>query len=247
MRHRWLWIAAAAFALALFAGSRMRRLHETRFPPMAELEPGPYAFQDAALAAAGFRAPAADLAWIQLLQYTAGGVPELPDRPGHPYEHLGPLSLRVTRLDPSFHRAVLFAAGILAWFHGIERPDEAADLLNEGMRRMPEQHVYALYLAALAYKKQGDTDRMIGLLESSFDHPETPSTMKAILANLRQSRGQYREALALWERILDSDRDRSEHARAKVKIAELKRLLARPSPPAGSRTPPRSSGNSPRP
>lgn len=230
MRGRWLAAAAALFALALFAGARMRRLHEPRFPPLAELKAGPFAFQDAALAVAGFRAPAADLAWIQLLQYAAGAVPEYTDRPGRPYEHLKTLSLRVTRLDPSFHRAVLFASGILAWFHGIERPDEAADLLNEGMRRYPEQPLYALYLAALAYKKQGDTGRMIALLESSFDQPDTPSTMKSILANLRQSRGEYREALALWERIRDSERDRSEHARAKAKIAELKALLAKPAP-----------------
>jgi tetratricopeptide (TPR) repeat protein len=230
MRYRWLAVAAALFALALFAGSRMRRLYEPRFPHLAELKTGPFAFQDAALAVAGFRAPAADIAWVQLLQYTAGGVPELPDRPGHPYEHLATLSLRVTRLDPSFHRATLFASGILAWFHGIERPDEAAELLNEGMHRSPEQPLYALYLAALAYKKVGDTDRMVALLESSFDLPETPSTMKAILANLRQSRGENREALALWERIRDSERDHSEHARAKAKIAELKDLLARPHP-----------------
>lgn len=223
MKYRWLAVAAAAFALALLAGTRMRRLHEPRFPRLAELEAGPFAFQDAALAVAGFRAPAADLAWIQLLQYAAGGVPELPDRPGHPYEHLTELSLRVLRLDPSFHRAVLFSAGILAWFHGIERPDEAAALLNEGMRRAPEQPLFALYLAALAYQKQGDSDRMVALLESSFDLPDTPSTMKAILANLRQSRSENREALALWERILANDRDRSEHARARLKIAELRR------------------------
>lgn len=223
MKNRWLAVAVAAFALALLAGSRMRRLHEPRFPPLAELQSGPFAFQDAALAVAGFRAPAADLAWIQLLQYAAGDVPELPDRPGHPYEHLSELSRRITRLDPSFHRAVLFAAGILAWFHGVDRPDEAATLLNEGMRRSPEQPLYALYLAALAYQKQGDSDRMVALLESSFDLPDTPSTMKAILANLRQSRGENREALALWERILANDRDRSEHARARLKIAELRR------------------------
>jgi tetratricopeptide (TPR) repeat protein len=241
MKYRWLAAAALMFALALFAGARMRRLHEPRFPRLSELKAGPFAFQDAVLAVAGFRAPAADLAWIQLLQYTAGGVPELPDRPDHPYEHLAELSLRVSRLDPSFHRAVLFASGILAWFHGVERPDEAADLLNEGMHRSPEQPLYALYLAALAYKKQGDTNRMVALLESSFDLPETPTTMKAILANLRQSRGEYREALALWERIQDNDRDRSEHARAKLKIAELKALLAlpRPSRAAGSGTRPR--------
>ena len=228
MRYRWLAVSACLFALARFAGSRMRRLHEPRFPRLAELKVGPFAFQDAALAVAGFRAPAADLAWIQLLQYAAGGVPELPDRPGHPYEHLAAMSLRVTRLDPSFHRAALYGSGILAWFHGIDRPDEAVELLNEGMRRSPEQPLYALYLAAIAYKKQGDTDRMVALLESSFDLPETPSTMKAILANLRQSRGEYRQALELWARILDSERDHSEHARAKIKIAELKRLLAQP-------------------
>lgn len=230
MRYRWLAVSALLFALALFAGSRMRRLYEPRFPRLAELKVGPFAFQDAALAVAGFRAPAADLAWIQLLQYAAGGVPELPDRPGHPYEHLAAMSLRVARLDPSFHRAVLYGSSILAWFHGIDRPDEAADLLNEGMRRSPEQPLYALYLAAIAYKKQGDTDRMVALLESSFDLPDTPSTMKAILANLRQSRGEYRQALELWARILDNERDHSEHARARTKIAELKRLLARPRP-----------------
>ncbi|MCM2305091.1 MAG: hypothetical protein NDJ72_10340 [Elusimicrobia bacterium] len=232
MKGRWLAAAAALFALALFAGARMRRLHEPRFPPLSELKAGPFAFQDAALAAAGFRAPAADLAWIQLLQYAAGSLPEYADHAGHPYEHLSTLSLRVTRLDPSFHRAVLFSAGMLAWFHGVERPDEAAELLNEGMRRSPDQPIYALYLAAIAYQKQGDTGRMIALLESSFDAPETPSTMKAILANLRQSRGEHREALALWERIRASERDRSEHARAKAKIAELRAILSKPSPRA---------------
>jgi len=227
MKVRWLAAAAVFFVAALFAGSQMRRLYEPRFPPLSELKGGPFAFSDAALAAGGFRAPAADLAWIDLLRYAAGSLPEYADAPDKPYEHLATLSLRVTRLDPSFHRSTLFAAGILAWFHGVERPNEAAELLHEGMRRSPDQPLYGLYLAALAYKKQGDTNRMIALLESSFDLPETPATMKAILANLRQSRGEHAEALALWRRILDSDRDRSEHARAKAKIAELRALLAR--------------------
>lgn len=233
MRYRRLLIASALFALALLAGSLMRRLHEPRFPRLAELKAGPFAFQDAALAVAGLRAPAADLAWVQLLQYAAGSLPEYTDRAEHPYEHLATLSLRVTRLDPSFHRAVLFGAGILAWFRGVERPDEAAELLHEGIRRSPEQPLFPMYLAALAYKKQGDQDRMIALLESSFDLPETPTTMKAILANLRQSRGEYREAIALWLRILENERDRSEHARARAKISELKSLLSKRSPKEG--------------
>jgi|CXWL01.1.fsa_nt_gi tetratricopeptide (TPR) repeat protein len=225
MRWRWFLISAALLASAIFAGSRMRRLHDPRFPRLAELQGGPFAFQDAILAASGFRAPAADLAWIQLLQYAAGSLPELVDRPGHSYDHLGAMSLRVIRLDPSFSRAALFGAGILAWFHGVDQPDQAADILNEGMRRTPEQPLYSLYLAALAYKKKGDTQRMISLLESSFDKPDTPSQMKTILANLRQSRGEHREALVLWRRILASERDASEHPRARLKIAELRAIL----------------------
>jgi len=231
MKARWLAISAVLFVLALFAGSNMRRLYDPRFPHFSELKPGPFAFTDATLTAAGFRAPAADLAWIQLLQYTAGSVPELQDRPGHPYEHLAPMSLRVSRLDPSFHRALLFGAGILAWFRGIERPEEAVEILNEGMRRSPEQPLYGLYIAAIAYKQQGDRTRMIELLESSFDLPDTPTTMKAILANLRQSHGEYREALSLWERIRANPRDSAEHGRAKAKIVELRALIAG-APPA---------------
>lgn len=225
MKYRALAAAAVLFAVSLAASSAMRALYEPRFPPLAELQGGPFAFQDAALAAAGFRAPAADLAWIQLLQYAAGSLPEYTDAPGKSYEHLGKLSLRVARLDPSFNRAVLFGAGILAWFHGVDRPDEAAELLHDGMRMSPEQKLYPLYIAALAYKKKGDSDRMIALLESSFDQPETPSTMKAILANLRQSRGELKEALVLWVRILENERDASEHGRARAKIAELRAAL----------------------
>lgn len=220
---KWGPLAAAAGLLAVsaFAASRLDRLKAPKFPPLSGLQGGPFVFQDATLAVTGFRAAAADLAWIQLLQYAAGGVPELPDRPGHPYEHLGPLSLRTARLDPSFHRAVLFGAGILAWFHGVERPDEAAELLHEGMRAAPEQPLFPLYLAALAYKKQGDQAKMIGLLESGMDSPDTPAQMKAILANIYESRGDRAKAAATWKRILANERDASEHARAKLKLREL--------------------------
>ncbi|MEK7389608.1 MAG: tetratricopeptide repeat protein [Elusimicrobiota bacterium] len=225
MKFRWLLLAAAFFALALAADDRMRLLHQPRFPLLGELKGGPFAFQDVALAASGFRAPAADIAWIQLLQYAAGNLPALADSPHRPYEHLAQMSLRVARLDPSFHRAILFGAGMMAWYENVKRPDEAADILQEGLRLAPEQPMYSLYLAALAYKKQGDTERMIALLESLVDRPETPSQMKAILANLRQSRGQYPQALELWRKILDSDRDASEHSRARLKINELNSLL----------------------
>ncbi|MBI3288052.1 MAG: hypothetical protein HYZ74_00875 [Elusimicrobia bacterium] len=227
--------ALAAFAvfgaLALGADAGLRRAHEPRVARLSEFEAGPFIMQDAVLAAAGFRAAAADLAWIQLLQYGAGNSPlGFEDEPGKPYTRMKAMALRVGRLDPSFHRAFLYGAGFLGWFRNVDRPQEAAELLEEGMRYSPEQQQFPLYLAALAYKKSGDNERMIALLESAFDRPETPTVMKAILANIRQSRGELREALNLWERIRDNERDAAERPRAQAKIAELKALLRAPRP-----------------
>lgn len=217
----------AAAALALASGSVLRG-RSRNFPPLGELPATPFTLQDAILASTGFRAAAADLAWIQVLQYAAGSLPSVPaDRPGRPYDHLKPLCQRIVRLDPSFHRAYLYGAGILGWFHGVERPDEALELLEEGMRRDPGQPLYALYVAALAYKKSGDADRMIALLERTFNDSKTPTMMKAILANTRKSRGEYEKALELWSRILENPLDASEHERARRQIAAIKRLRRR--------------------
>ena len=218
-------VAAVCGAVALSAGSKMSA-RAREFPSLSELPATPFSLQDAALTSCGLRAAAADLAWVQLLQYGSGSPGEMPpDRPGRPYDHLLTLALRVVRLDPSFHRAYLYGAGILGWFHGVERPDEAASLLEEGLRRDPGDPHYSLYLAALAFKKKGEADKMIALLEATFDDPQTPSQMKAILANTRKARGEYEKAIGLWERVLENPRDASEHPRARQQLSELERLL----------------------
>ena len=66
---------------------------------------------------------------------------------------------------------------------------------------------------------------MIALLEATFDDPQTPSQMKAILANTRKARGEYEKAIGLWERVLENPRDASEHPRARQQLSELERLL----------------------
>lgn len=214
--------AALAFALALGVQPAMRAgLREA--PPLSSLPVTPYSLQDAALASAGLRATAADLAWIQLLQYMAGSLPDMPDT--RPYEHVKTLSLRVARLDPSFHRAYLFAAGILAWFPEVDRPDEAIEVLQEGMRRDPGEPLYQVYIAALAYKRRGDADRMIALLAPTLNDPKSPIEMKAIVANLYKARGQYDLALALWNGILDSELEAREWPRARVQVKEIEKLL----------------------
>lgn len=220
-------LAAAAVCGAVALAARAPMSARAReFPSLSGLPATPFSLQDASLSSCGMRAAAADLAWVQLLQYAAGSPMEMPpDRPGRSYDHLKTLAQRVVRLDPAFHRAYLYGAGILGWFHGVERTDEAVELLEEGLRRDPGEPLYSLYIAALAFKKKGEADKMIALLEATFDDPRTPSQMKAILANTRKARGEYEKAIGLWERVLATPRDASEHPRARRQINEIERLM----------------------
>lgn len=222
MRLRPWMLAAAALAVAAAASVAMERRRPWAFPSLAELEPTPFAFRDAVLASAGLRAAAADLAWVQMLQYMAGNLPEAPaDPPGRKHDRLLSLARRVIRLDPSFHRGALYGASVLGWFEDVDRPDEAARLLEEAIRLDPAEPLYRLYLAALAFKGRGEDARMVALLEASFEDPLTPSTMRAILANLYERRGERAKALRTWRRILAEPRDEGEHGRARRKIDEL--------------------------
>ncbi|MDE2490022.1 MAG: tetratricopeptide repeat protein [Elusimicrobia bacterium] len=223
-----------AAGIALAAGGRLASL-SPRLPPLSDLPDTPYIGQDAALAAAGFRAAAADVAWIQLLEYAAGGLPRWPNPPGRPYAHAEALSRRVVRLDPYFHGAYLYGAGLLGWFGAEKHPDQAVALLQEGLRRDPGQRLYSLYIVALAYQKKGDVSREIAILESALDDPRTPTLMKEILANLFKSRREYAKALALWRAILDDPAQASQHSRARGQIREITALERAAASPAGRR------------
>lgn len=222
MRPRPWMLAAAALATAAALSSALEARGPRPFPPLSTLEPTPYAFRDALLAACGLRAAAADLAWVQLLQYMAGNLPEIQDRPGRRHDRALNLARRVLRLDPSFSRAALYGASVLGWFEDVHRHDEAVELLEEAMRLDPEEPLYKLYLAALAYQERGEDARMMRLLEAAFDDPRTPTTMRAILANLYERRGERDKALEAWRRILAEPRDAAEHARARQKLTALR-------------------------
>jgi tetratricopeptide (TPR) repeat protein len=228
---RALGVAALGAGLALAVSPVMIR-DARKFPPLSELPSTPYSVQDAAMAAAGLRAAAADLAWIELLQYSAGGLTEMPDRPGADFEHIKPLTQRVVRLDPSFSRAYLYGAGVLGWFKNLQRYDDAVELLEEGIRNDPGQPLYAEYIAALAYQKRGDTGKMLEILEPLAENPRSPVVMREILANLYKTKGEFSRSLAIWESILDDDSQASERPRARLQINEIHALMKAQRPAA---------------
>jgi hypothetical protein len=221
---RALIFAAVAAAASVGADKPLSR-DAHAFPPISALPATPFTPQDVAFASVGFRAAGADAAWVQMLQYAAGNLPEYPDPPGVAYGRIKDLALRIVRLDPSFHRGYTYAAGILGWFHGVDRADEAVELLEEGRLHDPGQKMYGMYIAALAYMKKGDSESMVRLLDGAYDDPQTSPPMRAILANIHLSRGEYEKSLAIWKDILSGERDATEHGRARVEIPKIERLI----------------------
>jgi pentatricopeptide repeat protein len=49
--------------------------------------------------------------------------------------------------------------------------------------------------------------------------------MKAILANMYKNRGDYERALALWDEMLDNDDEAREWPRARIQVADIRRLM----------------------
>jgi tetratricopeptide (TPR) repeat protein len=169
----------------------------------------------------GFRAAAADIAWVQLIQYCGGET--LPDE-SRTLDLLKNFTLRVVRIDPYFYEAYLFSSGILAWFKNVNRPDEAIEILQEGIKNNPKHWPFRIHLAAIVYKKAEEYGKMASSLEEAIRYPECPSIIKAILANYYKEQKEYARAVTVWESVLASD-DSAYQNRAEEQISILEELL----------------------
>ncbi len=216
------WVLAGLIGLLVVSQIQMRRLYTPVFPPLNQLIDSPYAFQDAAFIAAGFRRLGADMAWVQLLQHMGdyGHSEEL----GRTYPQLKNDVLRVTRIDPYFHKAYLFGAATLAFLRGTNRPGEALEVLQEGIRYNPTYWQFRMYVAGIGYKLTNQFDRMVGMLEDAIQQPDCPTTVKSVLANAYKQQHRYSEAINIWNIVLASPQGRDYYDRARKEIPLLEEL-----------------------
>jgi hypothetical protein len=203
--------------------SGMHRTFPWPYPPFDRLITQRSGLQDVSLITAGFRCLAADLAWVELLQYVGGGF--LPgEDTTRAYAELKPMTLRVTRMDPYFRHAYIYSASMLAFFHNINRPQEALDVLFEGMRNNPEYWPFRTTAAAIGFMKTDQFDRMARELEASIQHPECPTLIKSILANGYKAHGRPADAVRVWTIVLNNPRDELYHAKAAQEIKLLEKI-----------------------
>jgi len=211
------------FPFMILAGIGFSGMHRTfpwPYPPFDQLITQRNGLQDVSLMTAGFRCLAADLGWIDLLQYVGGGF--LPgEDTSRAYAELKPMTLRVTRIDPYFRHAYVYSSSMLAFFRNINRPQEALDVLFEGMRNNPDYWPLRTTAAAIGFKKADQFDRMAQALELSIQQPDCPTLVKSILANGYKEHGRFADAVRVWTIVLNNPSDALYHGKAEQEIKKL--------------------------
>ena len=210
--------------LLLFSDHKIRSLYALPFPHFDRLTSGSYMFQDVSAIAGGFRSVAADIAWVQLLQNVSGSGP-LGENMVRDMPTLKDDVLRIVRIDPYFRRAYMFGAGILAWFPSVNRPEEALEILAEGIQNNPSYWILRSYAGAIVYRKKADFVKVADLLEQAAQQPDCPGLVKAILANTYKAIGRYQDAVRVWEQVLDDPDNADYHARAEEQIRAIEGLI----------------------
>jgi len=178
----------------------------------------------------GARRLTADIAWLSVLQYYGSHEKDQGGEESHShefgggeYDALKKMVLRVVRLDPSLYYATLYGAGALAF--NLNRPNEAMEILEEGIKQNPFYWRFQLYVGAIIYKQKGQLDNMVHLLENAIRYPDCPTMIKSILANIYRERGNDKRALEIWLDVYESGKDPWYVEQAKKQIEELRQKL----------------------
>lgn len=217
-------ITTFAFLFSIVVLHRhLEKVYTPNYPHLKDLVTlnEPMAIQDTALIALGFRSVAADVAWIQLLQYFGGGsVFDLEDN-HNGYPSVQPLTLRVMRMDPYFVEAIMFGTVSLAWIKLVNRPQEAMELLREAVHYNPSYWPLQGYIVSIGYQANDQFENMLGALADTLQNPDCPLQVKAIVANTFKLHKKYHEALKIWLGIYNMSDDPGTKNRAMQQIKEL--------------------------
>jgi tetratricopeptide (TPR) repeat protein len=207
----------------------LNRFHDP-YPLMtASLSSPETQIQDVLGVALGLRRLAADLAWVQTLQYY--GTPEEGQTEAEFENGLGqyPKLLskcrHTTNLDPYFTYVYYYGGASLGW--NLNRLAEGEALLKEGITYNPNEWRIPQYLAAMAYQKNHNVEGLTRFLESIVEDPGTPLMVKSLLANVYKKQGEFEKAIRLWELIYQTG-DPDYRSRAIEQIKDIARLRHAP-------------------
>jgi tetratricopeptide (TPR) repeat protein len=188
------------------------------------------------VAATGYRAAAADIAWLQAVQYYGEhreGGNDLQE-----FEHF---VAAVNTLDPRFEHAHVFGAVVVA----TEKRDleGALDILRRGARANPASPQCPFEMGFLTYVQGGDLDAAIAYLRIAVQRPGGRERAQRFIAFLNRKLGRLETAWLLWADLYQTTRDpgmrivAGESMRKLEKAIRAQRAAGTPPVPGASAAP----------
>lgn len=139
----------------------------------------------------GFRSLLADFEYIAFLQYY-GDM----DNGRTNYRDLYKYVDDMTDADPHFEFAYTYGSAVLAF--NLDRYGEAIAIIKKGLDYNPTFWRLRMYLAAIAYKSQGDKARYITFLEDALKYKDHPAILERLLGNIYEQYKTPDECAAYW-------------------------------------------------
>jgi hypothetical protein len=222
-------LAGLAVASLEFGGAALRA-SRTYPPPLDRpLPPGLTSFSLTS-ALGGEARPAADVAYIDCLQYMGG-----PNDSDGFFKETLPLYREVQWLDPGFKHAVLEGVSALGWL--FRRPAEAEVLARTALASDHREERYGVYIAALAYQKHLDSAGALKVLEPEVLRPDAPEMLMRVVGNLIILQRDWPKALAYWTWLQSRAKDQETLDMAAHTLPLIRRHLASGTPAAPPTSP----------
>lgn len=194
-------VLAAGSVLALERGSRSQLAWRRFGSPLGRALPEGLT-RVSLLAAMGSQARvAADWAYIDCLQYL--GEPRNVEDGN--FRRILPLYSEVLWLDPSFGHAGREGVSVLGW--GLNRPNEAAELIARARAWDPLEPRYPAYLAALGFRRKLDPVGVIEALRPELTRPDAPLQLLRMTGGVYLQAGDYDGAVTYWRWVLQRTQD----------------------------------------
>ena len=195
MRSRLPIVLVVLFAIATVGVGRLgqARLRRQERPVVAALPALPF-LETVAL---GYREAAADLAWMQAVQYYGQHR-----QGGNDLSEFGHYLAAVNTLDPRYEHAYVLGAVVLATDGG--NLEAALEVLRRGARANPESGTYAFEMGFLSYVVGNDADAASRYFALAAQDPRQAERAQRFQAFLARQLGRLETAYLLWK-------DLSEH------------------------------------
>jgi hypothetical protein len=173
----------------------------------------------------GFEGLAADVYWLRTVQYFGGERLYSGDKR---FELLRPLIEITTTLDPRLEIAYRYGAVFLSEAPpvGAGRPHEGIEVLEKGVRNLPDSWRLRQTLGFFYFLYLHDARTAARILEEAADLPGAAFWLHSLAADLLLKGGDRESARRMWQRMYEQSEQGilREHARLQLAILDSRDL-----------------------